>query len=279
MVGEFPELQGHVGRLLAQLDGAPPEVALAIEEHYLPRFAGDILPTSGAGRALALAERVTLLARAFAAGHAPKGNADPLGLRRATIGLVALVLDIGWRGSLGELFAAAGVGGGDDLYEFVIARLRATLSDEAPVDIVDAVLAARPRDVSGPASVDLTWAARRVRALAALVRGGEFGPIRTTFRRAAGLVKEHRSTEYDTALLGGEAGIALHEALQEMSHGGDVGAALEALAALRPQVDRYFDAVLVMCDDTTARASRLGLLRSIVERFSGLADFTRLSGE
>jgi glycyl-tRNA synthetase beta chain len=279
MVGEFPELQGHVGRLLAQLDGAPPEVALAIEEHYLPRFAGDILPTTGAGRALALAERVTLLARAFAAGHAPKGNADPLGLRRATIGLVALVLDIGWRGSLGELFAAAGVGGGDDLYEFVIARLRATLSDDAPVDIVDAVLAARPRDVSGPASVDLTWAARRVRALAALVRGGEFGPIRTTFRRAAGLVKEHRSTEYDTALLGGEAGIALHDALQEMPHGGDVGAALEALAALRPQVDRYFDAVLVMCDDTTARASRLGLLRSIVERFSGLADFTRLSGE
>ncbi len=279
MVGEFPELQGHVGRLLAVLDGAPEEVGLAIEEHYLPRFAGDVLPTTGAGRALALAERLTLVARAFAAGLAPKGNADGLGLRRATIGIVALVLDIGWRGPLGDLFAAAGVGGGDELYDFVLARLRAMLADEAPVDVVDAVLAARPRDVSGPASVDLTWAARRVRALAALVRAGEFGPIRTTFRRAAGLVKEHPSTVYDTDQLGGPAGLALHEALQDMPHAGDVGSQLEALAALRPHLDDYFGAVLVMCDDPVARASRLGLLRSIVERFSGLADFTRLSGD
>ena len=78
---------------------------------------------------------------------------------------------------------------------------------------------------------------------------------------------------------GGPAGIALHEALQGMPQQGDVGSALEALAALRPHVDRYFADVMVMCDDPVARASRLGLLRSIVERFSGLADFTRLSGE
>ncbi|MDP2315315.1 MAG: glycine--tRNA ligase subunit beta [Pseudomonadota bacterium] len=279
MVGEFPELQGHVGRLLAVLDGASNQVGLAIEEHYLPRFAGDILPTSGAGRALALAERLTLVARGFSAGLAPKGNADGLGLRRATIGLVALVLDLGWRGPLGELFAAAGEAGGDDLYEFVIARLRASLADDAPVDIVDAVLAARPRDHVGPVSMDLTWAARRVHALAALVKAGEFSPIRTAFRRAAGLVKEHTSTDYDTALLGGEPGVALHDALQGMPHTGDVGSALEALAALRPVLDRYFADVMVMCDDPVARASRLGLLRSIVERFSGLADFTRLSGE
>ncbi|MFN7142378.1 MAG: glycine--tRNA ligase subunit beta [Myxococcota bacterium] len=277
MVGEFPELQGHVGRLLAALEGAPNEVSLAIEEQYLPRFAGDALPTTGAGRALALAERLTLLARAFAGGHAPKGGADPLGLRRAANGIVAIVLDTGWRGTLGDLFGAAGVGGGDELYEFVIARLRATLQEEAPVDVVDAVLAA-PRGQM-PANMDLGWAARRVGGLAALVRQGNFTPIRTTFRRAAGLVKEHRSTEYDVALLGGEAGVALHEALQALPHATDVGAALEALAALRPAVDRYFDAVLVMCDDPVARNSRLGLLRSIVERFAGLADFTRLSGD
>lgn len=277
MVGEFPELQGHVGRLLATIDGAPGEVAMAIEEHYLPRFAGDALPATSAGRALALAERLTLLARAFAGGHAPKGSADPLGLRRAANGVVAIVLDAGWRGALGDLFGAAGVGGGDDLYEFVLARLRATLQDEAPVDLVDAVLAA-PRGQL-PANVDLTWAAHRVRALAALVRDGNFGPIRTTFRRAAGLVKEHRSVAYDVSLLGGPAGEALHEALLAAPTSADVGVALEALASLRPLVDRYFEAVLVMCDEDTARASRLGILRSIVERFSGLADFTRLSGD
>ncbi|MDP2305427.1 MAG: glycine--tRNA ligase subunit beta [Pseudomonadota bacterium] len=279
MVGEFPELQGHVGRLLALLDGASFGVALAIEEHYLPRFAGDSLPTSGAGRALALAERLTLLARGFGAGLAPKGNADQIGLRRATVGIVALVLGMGWRGPMGELFAAAGVGGGDELYEFVLARLRASLMDEAPVDIVDAVLAARGKDHVGPVSVDLTWAARRVHALAALVKAGEFGPIRIAFRRAAGLVKEHDSADYVLDQLGGPAGIALHQALADMPQDGDVGSALEGLAALRPHVDRYFADVMVMCDDPVARASRLGLLRSIVERFSGLADFTRLSGE
>ncbi|MES2640960.1 MAG: glycine--tRNA ligase subunit beta [Myxococcota bacterium] len=281
MVGEFPELQGHVGRLLAVLDGASPGVGLAIEEHYLPRFAGDILPTSGPGRALALAERLTLLARGFGAGLQPKGNADPIGLRRAAIGLVALVLDLGWRGPQGELFAAAGVAGTDDLYEFVLARLRAALADEAPVDIVDAVLGARGKDHVGPVSVDLTWAARRVHALAALVKAGEFGPIRIAFRRAAGLVKEHGSTAYSLDQLGGPLGIALHEALEGMPEHADVGSALEALASLRPHLDRYFGTggVMVMCDDPVARASRLGLLRSIVERFSGLADFTRLSGE
>ncbi len=280
MVGEFPELQGHVGRLLASIEGAPNDVALAIEEQYLPRFAGDALPTTGPGRALALAERLTLLARAFAGGHAPKGSADPLGLRRAANGVVAIVLDIGWRGALGDLFGAAGVSGGDELYEFVLARLRATLQEDAPVDVVDAVLAAPRGQI--PANADLAFAARRVRGIAALVREGKFGPIRAAFRRAAGLVKEHRSTEYDVALLGGPAGVALHEALQGLPHATDVGPALEALAALRPALDRYFDGddgVLVMCDDLAARNSRLGLLRSIVERFAGLADFTRLSGD
>lgn len=277
MVGEFPELQGHVGRLLAALDGAPAEVAVAIEEQYLPRFSGDALPATGAGRALALAERLTLLARAFAGGHAPKGSADPLGLRRAANGVVAIVLDLGWRGTLGDLFGAAGVSGGDELYEFVLARLRATLQEDAPVDVVDAVLAAPRGQI--PANADLAFAARRVHGLAGLVREGNFGPIRTTFRRAAGLVKEHRSTEYDVAQLGGDAGVALHEALLALPHATDVGLVLEALAALRPAVDRYFDGVLVMCDDPVARNSRLGLLRAIVERFGGLADFTRLSGD
>lgn len=278
MVGEFPELQGHVGRLLAHLDGEADDVALAIEESYLPRFAGDALPTSGPGRALALAERLTLLGRAFARGHAPKGSADPLGLRRAANGVVTLVLAANWRGPLSQLFAAANEPDADvAVYEFVLARLRASLAEEAAVDVVDAVLAA-PRGQT-PGEVDLALAAERVRGLEALVRSGAFTPIRLAFRRAAGLVKEHRDTSYDVTLLGGEAGIALHEALLALPVSADTASQLAALSALRPHVDRYFDAVLVMCDDVDSRSSRLGLLRSIVERFAGLADFTRLSGE
>ncbi len=285
MVGEFPELQGHVGRLLAELEGYPAPVALAIEEHYLPRFAGDDTPATGPGRALALAERLTLLARAFAGGHAPKGGADPLGLRRTANGILAIVLAADWRGSLSDLFAAAGASGGDDLFEFVLARLRATLGESAPPDVVDAVLAAPPRAVSGPGGVDPSWASARVLAFAARVESGELGPIRTTFRRAAGLVKDHGSTGFDLALLGGEAGSELAAALDRVPFSAcgpfpaGVAGALDALAALRPFVDRYFDAVLVMCDEPAARSSRLGLLRAIVERFSGLADFTRFSGD
>lgn len=268
MVGEFPELQGHVGRLLAELDGRPRDVALAVEEHYLPRFAGDALPTTGTGLALALADRVTLLQRTFAAGMAPKGSADPLGLRRAANGVVALVLAAGWRGDVRELFVEARAG--EDLVEFVIARLRATLQAEGhATDLVDAVLAA--------GAYDLAHAAARVRAMSALARTGAFAPIRATFRRAGGLVKEHASTAYDPALFEHDAERALHEAFLRVPHDTDVDAALASLAALRPSVDRLFDAVLVMCDDARVRDNRLGLLRAIVARFSSLADFSRLS--
>ena len=154
MVGEFPELQGHVGRLLAEADGVAPLTALAIEEHYLPRFAGDATPSTRAGCALALAERLTLLARAFAAGLAPKGSADPQGLRRAANGVVAILLDAGVRIDLRTLFRVAGATASDELVDFVVARLRATLlADGIATDLVEAVLAAD--------STDLSWAAAR----------------------------------------------------------------------------------------------------------------------
>ncbi|MEN9786753.1 MAG: hypothetical protein RLZZ299_2017 [Pseudomonadota bacterium] len=274
MVGEFPELQGHVGRLLADAQGHAPGVGAAIEEAYLPRHAGDATPATPAGRALALAERLTLLHRAFAHGLAPKGSADPQGLRRAANGVVAIVLDAGWRGDLGALFRAANdADASPEVLEFVGARLRATLLGEGiPTDVVDAVLAVD--------AADMAHAASRARAMGARVRAGTFGPVRATFRRVAGLAKDHADPTWSAAAFVDPSEHALASAFAALpAAGGDVEAELAALADFRPAVDGFFDRVLVMVDDAAVRANRLGLLRAILARFASLADFSRLSSE
>lgn len=272
MVGEFPELQGHVGRLLAEAEGAPRDVALAIEESYLPRFAGDALPSTGAGRALALAERLTLLERAYAIGLAPKGSADPQGLRRAANGVVQIVLASSWRGDVADLFRAAGAPASAELIDFVLARLRATLQAEGhATDLVEAVMAA--------GATDMAWVAERVRALSRLAQAGTFGPVRVTFRRAAGLAKDHPATTVDPSFFEHDAEHALLRALDQLPDARDLDAMLADLGALRPVVDRFFDAVLVMHDDPRVRNNRLGLLRAVLAHFGRLADFSRLSSD
>ena len=278
MVGEFPELQGHVGRkLLEDVEHINARVALAVEEHYHPRFAGDSIPTSAEGSALSLAERLTLLDAAFAAGHAPKGGGDALALRRAAGGVVAVVL--GGMGTLSsasvpELFSAAGVAGSEELTEFVLARLKALLGGEGvPTDVVEAVAAT--------GSTGIGDIAARARAFGQLAEGGQMAAIRVTFRRVAGLVKQNPGEggplqELDAAAL--EAvGRALRDAVVAIPASGRVDERLASLVGLRPLVDAYFDGVMVMAEEPTLRAARLGLLRGIVARFSTLADFSRLS--
>lgn len=276
MVGEFPELQGHVGRkLLEDVERVPAAVALAVEEHYLPRFPGDALPSSPAGLALALAERLTLLDSAFAAGLQPKGGADHLGLRRAANGVVALATGGGVASvPVAALFAAAGCAGGEEVCEFVAARLRASLMEEGvPTDVVEAVFSA-----GGESLVDRS---ARARAFGALAADGRLGAIRATFRRVAGLVKQNPGEAGTLAALDESAleapGRALRDAVAAIPVSDNIDGQLGSLVALRPQVDAYFDGVMVMADDPAVRATRLGLLRAIVARFSTLADFSRLS--
>ncbi len=276
MVGEFPELQGHVGRkLLETVEGVAADIALAVEEHYHPRFAGDHLPTSPAGRALALAERFTLLDAAFAAGLQPKGGADHLGLRRAANGVWAIAIGGGVvPASVPDLFAAAGCAGGPAVCDFVVARLRAALMEEGiPTDVVEAVFSA-----GGDTLVDL---AARSRAFGALAADGRMAAIRATFRRVAGLVKQNPGGDVALGELDGaalaEAGRSLRDAVAAIPETRDAEGQLASLVALRPKVDAYFESVMVMDDDLALRASRLGLLRAIVARFSSLADFSRLS--
>jgi glycyl-tRNA synthetase beta chain len=289
MVGEFPELQGHVGMLYARHDGEPESVALAIEEHYLPRFSGDALPATPAGRALALADRLDTLAGCFAIGMVPKGSADPQGLRRAANGVIVILRDMGVSIDLGWLAEQAlapfmdkakrpATELRDELLAWFHARLRAQLLEEYPTEVVDAVL-----EAGGDCAVRVPL---RVSALAALAASPDFGALRTTFRRVMGLSKDHDSAEYDPAALGEAAEQALHDAFVNVAERAraemdrlDYGTALAIMSELQAPVDQLFVDVMVMDEDLAVRANRLGLLRSVADLFRSVADFTRLSAE
>lgn len=292
MVGEFPELQGHVGRLLARFEGEPEAVALAIEEHYLPRGASDSLPVSAVGRSVALADRLDTLAGCFAAGIRLKGSSDPLGLRRAAHGLLQLLLDSTLRQLPEPLFALALDGLGPeltrrsqreealaDLVEFSLARLQALLREEADKGVVDAVLG------SGGERDPLALRAR-VRAMAELAKSPEFGPLKETFKRVRGPIREHLDPSYDPASLSEPAEQALHAALEQVrprarqaAKALDYGEALRALVALKAPVDELFVGVMVVSPDEGLRRRRLGLLRSVADEFNRVADFTQLSAD
>ena len=276
MVGEFPELQGHVGKLLARHDGEPEAVASAIEEHYLPRFSGDETPSTAAGRATAIADRLDTLTGCFHHGLKPKGSADPLGLRRAAVGVVAVLLDSETRVQLDALIAESELDGGADLLAFMMARLRNNMMERYPTDLVDAVLATGDRD-----AVALEG---RAAAMAALSETPAFEPLKQTFKRLANITRDHDSTAYDAGALAEPAEQALHSALEsvrlaasEDASAGDFSSALAQLSALKAPVDALFEAVMVMAEDPTVRANRLGLLASVGAAFRQIADFKHLS--
>ena len=289
MVGEFPELQGHVGMLYARHQGEEAAVAIAIEEHYLPRFSDDALPGTGAGRALALADRLDTLAGCFAIGMVPKGSADPQGLRRAANGVITILrglgvsVDLGWLAeqALAPFMEKAKKPAAqlrDDLLVWFRARLRAQLVGEYPTEIVDAVLEA-PSDCAVRLGL-------RVQALAALAASPEFAPLRATFRRVMGLSRDHDSSDYDVAALAVPAEQALHAAFVDVAARArahmaqlDYAATLATMAELKAPVDQLFDDVMVMDEDLEVRRQRLGLLRSVADLFRSVADFTRLSAD
>jgi glycyl-tRNA synthetase beta chain len=283
MVGEFPKLQGHVGRLLAQLQGQGDEVCLGIEEHYLPRYSGDALPTTPSGRAAALADRIDTLTGCFSLGLKPKGSADPLGLRRAANGLLIILRDAKIATGLDALWSQSGFSppngsGWADLQTFVMARLRAQLQERFATDLVDAVLATGDTD---PVALEA-----RAEAMHTLSHTAEFGPIKNTFKRVMGLTKDHESTDYDPAGLVDAAATALHQSLQAVSDQAagladalDFSGSLAQLSSLKAPVDTFFDAVLVMHEDETIRRNRLGLLRNVADQFRRIADFTHLSSD
>jgi glycyl-tRNA synthetase beta chain len=291
MVGEFPDLQGTMGRHYALADGEDAEVALAIEEMYAPRQAGAALPVTPTGQALALADRLDTLVGIFGVGHVPTGEKDPFGLRRTALGVlrplleggVDLDLDILLREAaapFAPLFSVERVTA--EVHEFIIERLRGYLLDRGTTpDCFEAVRARRPthpRDFR--ARVEAVAAFRLLPEAEALAAANKrIGNILRQAGAAAegGEVAEGLLVEPAERRLAAEID-ALAAEVMALITGRDYSAALHRLATLRPAVDTFFDDVMVLCEDAALRRNRLALLARLQGLFLGIADLSRLQG-
>ena len=289
LVGEFPELQGIAGTYYAKLEGLTSEVANAIAEQYLPRFAGDKLPQTRTGVALALADRLDTLVGIFGIGQAPTGNKDPFSLRRAAIGILRLMIETKITLSLAELIQLAAQGYGDklkdihkaqgDSLQFVQGRYRAMYEDQGlSIDVIQAVQALDP---ASPLDFD-----SRVKAVSHFKTLPEAKALAAANKRVANiLAKESNvSGEVDANLLTEQAEKDLYQALQAITpvvtpllQARDYTPALTELAALRAPIDAFFDGVMVMADDANIRQNRLGLLAQLRALFTSVADISVLS--
>ena len=288
MVGEFPDLQGIIGRYYALHDGEDPDVAVAVDQHYRPRFAGDALPENPTARALALADRLDTLLGIFAIGQIPTGDKDPYALRRAALGVLRILIEEGLDLDLAELLTAAATGfpaaveaeaARDKVLDFILDRLRAYYADRAiRPEVLDAVMALRP---TRPVDID-----RRVHAVTAFRQLPEAESLAAANKRIGNILKkvEGRLPEdVDPARFTDEAEKALHAAftaleseVRQAIDAGDYTAALEKLATLREPVDRFFDEVMVMAEDERLRENRIALLNRLHRLFLEVADISRL---
>ncbi|HPF25788.1 MAG TPA: glycine--tRNA ligase subunit beta [Steroidobacteraceae bacterium] len=300
MVGEFPELQGVMGRYLATADGEAADVATAIAEHYLPRGAGDALPTTPAGTAVALADKLDTLAGIFALGQKPTGTRDPFGLRRAAIGVLRILLegrlDLDLRLLVARAVALQPIQAdavASAVEDYIVERLRAYFLDSqagddrpstqivgATTEMFDAVQAAAPRS---PFDFGI-----RLAALARFLQRPEAASLTAANKRIANILKKSEAGESQTVAtdkLVEPAERALHAAMVKIRTPVVAAVAeqryanaLESLATLRPEVDSFFDAVMVNDPDAALRANRLGLLMELRGLFAGIADLSRLPG-
>jgi glycyl-tRNA synthetase beta chain len=293
MVGEFPELQGIMGAYYAAADGLPAEVAQGIREHYLPRGAGDALPATRVGLAVALADRLDTLAGIFAIGQKPTGTKDPFGLRRAAIGvlrlLIELQVDLDLRRCIEAAVAAQPVKSAtaaDEVHQYVLERLRAYYLEGGATGFattgeqLDAVLASHPRS---PLDLDA-----RLRALAGFLAQPAAAALTAANKRIANILRKSEAGTagaIDPALLREPAERALAAALgrvrtpvEQALAQRDYASALATLAQLRAEVDAFFDAVMVNDPDAALRANRLALLGDLAGLFGRIADLSKLPG-
>ncbi|MBE0504928.1 MAG: glycine--tRNA ligase subunit beta [Desulfuromonadales bacterium] len=288
MVGEFPEVQGIMGRDYALRQGESLEVANAIAEHYLPTAAGGELPTSEIGAFVSIADKLDTICGCFGVGLIPTGSADPYALRRCAIGILNIVISRNLTLSLPEL-----IGQSLDLLNAKLTRPRAEVQAEVieffrgrllniltsqgyATDLVEAVLAARFDDPSD--------AGERVKALALLKEQADFEPLAAAFKRIGNIIKGGVDAPIEPALFEADCEGALFHELQKVEAGlelclekRDYTTALRAIAALRPTVDAFFDGVMVMAENPQVRSNRLALLTSAGRLFSGIADFAKIA--
>ena len=287
MVGEFPELQGIMGRYYALNDGLDVAVADAIEDHYKPRFAGDELPRGDAGVVVALADKLETLVGMFGIGNLPTGDRDPFALRRHALGVIRMLVEKNLPLELHALLQSAVPAFGDkitdataQLEDFFFDRLSVSLREQGyTAQEVEAVLALRPQRLS-----DVQKRLEAVRAFAALP---EAQALAAANKRVSNILKKAEGdiqAQVNEALLVEQAEKDLYAALQSVApkaqqqfESGDYKASLQTLAALRAPVDAFFEHVMVNAEDVALKANRLGLLAALHTAMNRVADLAKLA--
>jgi len=298
MVGEFPELQGIMGRYYALNDGLGEEIADAIEDHYKPRFAGDTLPRNAVGTVVALADKLETLAGLFAIGQLPTGDKDPFALRRHALGIVRMLMEKNLPLDVQDLLQQAyGLFGpmaeswtpeqqhqyGSNvkaLNDFIYDRLAGLLRDQGySAQEVDSVLALKPQRLGD--------VAKRLAAVRAFASLPEAPALAAANKRIGNILKKAEGAvdaRVDESLLKESAEQALFAAMKDITpradaqfKSGDYTASLQTLAALRATVDSFFEGVMVNAEDAKLRANRLGLLATLHAAMNRVADLSKLA--
>jgi glycyl-tRNA synthetase beta chain len=297
MVGEFSELQGIMGGLYAKAQGEPEDVWAAVYDHYRPEGLNDSPPRNLTGATVALADKLDTLAGCFSVGITPTGSSDPFALRRAALGVVLIILDRQLRLSLKQTIARAlkvlvedkkGAQAApaieQSLLDFLVERARFILQqrERFAQDEINAALAA--------GCDDLVDAAERVRAVREIRATENFEPLAVSFKRIrkilekAGPEESWRLSVVRPELFEGETERRLHEAAQRVASEAEghkrakrYREALQRISELRPEVDEFFNRVMVMADKEDVRKNRLTLLRGLLGEFSTIADFSELT--
>lgn len=289
LVGEFPELQGIAGTYYARLEGENNDVAQALGEQYLPKFAGDVLPQTQTGTSIALADRLDTLVGIFGIGQAPTGSKDPFALRRSAIGILRLVIENNLEVSIDQLVEFALTAYGDvindpakthaDAVAFLEGRYRAKYEDQGvEVDVIQAVQALSPKS---PLDFD-----KRVNAVNHFRNLPEAAALAAANKRVANILAKEAAPEgavvEATLVEASERALyqeiqALTPVVQPLLAAKDYTAALSKLAALRAPIDAFFDNVMVMADDAELKANRLRLLAQLRALFTSVADISVLT--
>ncbi|MDO5639943.1 MAG: glycine--tRNA ligase subunit beta [Neisseria sp.] len=284
MVGEFPELQGTMGKYYATLDGESAEIAQAVEQHYQPRFAGDALPEGKTATAVSLADKLETLVGIWGIGLIPTGDKDPYALRRAALGVLRMLMqhNLNARQLIQTAFDSFPQGllnpqTPAEVADFMQARLAVLLQNDYPQDIVAAVLAKQPQqlgDIEG-----------RLNAVAAFKALPEAAALAAANKRVQNLLKKADAElgAVDESLLGQAEEQALFAAAQTLAPKIEVAlaqqdfqTALSELATIKPQVDTFFDGVMVMADDAAVKQNRLNLLNQLAVQMNAVADIALL---
>ena len=287
MVGEFPELQGIMGRYYAQHEGIDDDVAYAIEDHYKPRFAGDSLPRNAVGIAVALADKLETLLGLFSIGEKPSGDKDPFGLRRHALGVLRMLIENKLALNLSALLSTASSGFPGLSEEtrlavsaFCFDRLANMLQEQGYSALeVEAVLSQMPEQIH--------LVPQRLEAVKAFSALAEAPALAAANKRVSNILKKVEAAvpaQVQASLLQEPAEIALNQALMavvpeanRLFELGDYTASLQSLAALKAPVDAFFDKVMVNVDDPALKANRLGLLAVLHQTMNRVADLSKLA--